>query len=108
MIDREQRKRDIAIGYAMAGNKKGEIIVLSCGMVGTVDALFRSARGHGFDGCQGSFANRLRAGCRDFAELCRPVDKSASEKSKAAINKKKQDPELLAAIAAVDARRGKR
>jgi len=104
----DARKREIKIGIAMAGNKNGEIIILSCGMVGTVNALFRYARGYGFNGCQGSFANRLKAGCRDFAELCRPVDKSASEKSKAAISRKKQDPEFLAAVAAVDARRGKR
>ncbi len=102
------RKRKIAIGNAMAGNKRGEIIVLSCGMVGTVDMLFRSARGHGFNGCQGTFANRIMTGCRDFSELCRPVDQAASGKSKAAFKKKRQDPEFLAALAAVNARRGSR
>lgn len=99
------RQREIAIGIAMTGNKRGEIIILSCGMVGTIDTLFRSARGHGFNGCQGTFANRIRSGCRDFAKLCRPVDVQASRKSKAAVNKKKGDPEFLAALAAVNARR---
>lgn len=104
-----KRKREISIGLAMVGNKAhGDIIVLACGMAGTVNALFRSARGHGFNGCEGTFAKRIRSGCRDFSELCKPVDLIVSGRAKAAIKKRKEDPEFLAALAAVNARRGGR
>ena len=100
---RKSRARNI--GLALSGAKGGEVIVLSDGTAGTVDDLIRSARGYGYNGSSGAFLNRLKTGCRDFKALCRPVDAKASEKSKAAARKKKQDPEFLAALAAVNARR---
>lgn len=102
-----ERKREINIGLAMVGTH-GEIVILSCGRVGTINALFRKARANGFNGCGATFAKRIKSGCRDFSELCKPVIQENSENSKVAIRKRKEDPEFLAALAAVNARRGKR
>lgn len=102
-----RRKRNI--GYALLGAKGGQVVVLSNGMAGTIHALWKLAvAARGFDGQEEAFAKRIISGCRDFDELCKPVDRAQSDKGKASILKRKQDPEFLAALAAVAARRGAR
>ena len=97
-----------AISFSFGENGHGELIILSCGRSGTIGALFKVARNHGFDGCRTSFAARVQSGCRDFAKLCAPVELEKSKKNKSARKKKMKDPEFLAALAAVSARNGKR
>lgn len=100
---RKSRARNI--GLALSGSMGGEVVALLDGKVGTIESLFKSARANGYNGTAGGFKSRIATGCRDFDELSKPVDSKLSEKIKAAVRKKKQDPEFLAALAAVNARR---
>ena len=86
----------------------GVVIVLNDGSAGSVHSLFRKAVRLGFNGNEKVFADRIRKGVRDMDVLRLPVDRAVSDRARAAMMKRKEDPEFLAALAAVAARNGKR
>lgn len=83
----------------------GVVTVLDNGVVGSVRSLFKMAKASGFNGSESAFASRIAKGIRSFEELIKPVDQVIAKRHRDAYKKRRSNPEFLAALAAVNARR---
>ncbi len=90
----------------------GDKFALSNGRIHTSGTLAKIALSRGIKLNQSTISKRLKAGERDFDKLIRPPDATHRANASIGVDKRrariKGDVEFLAALAAVNARRGER
>ena len=87
----------------------GNYYRLTNGNLETSSTIAVIAKSRGVKVAQSTISRRLIKGIRDLDELISAApDGAAKNGAKGAAKKKEQDPEFMAALAAVNARRGKR